>query len=67
MKKRIPPKATYRPGAQSAENREVDSLISTKHALRYLYEEALRNNHYKMALILQDTLICCDQLIQGSQ
>jgi hypothetical protein len=39
-----------------------DSLASTKLALRFLYQEALRNNHFAMAAILQETLDCCDRI-----
>jgi hypothetical protein len=50
--------------APSVKENEVmeDSLASTKLALRFLYQEALRNNHFAMAAILQETLDCCDRI-----
>ncbi len=46
----------------SADEKPEDSLASTKLALRFLYQEALRNNHFAVAAILQETLNCCDRI-----
>jgi hypothetical protein len=53
----------YKSSSPQGDNGEEDSLISTKHALRFLYEEALRNDHYTMAIILRDTLNYCEEII----
>lgn len=47
---------------RSENSRPEDSLASTKLALRFLYQEALRNNHFAVAEILQETLECCDKI-----
>ena len=65
MKKPLSRKAKYIAGSPSDAEGEEDSLISTKHALRFLYEEALRNDHYAMAIILRDTLNYCEQIISN--
>ena len=42
---------------------DENSLISTLHALNFLYEEALRSNHSYIACILKNTIYCCEEII----
>lgn len=39
-----------------------DPLTSTMLALKFLYHEALRNNHFAIAAILRNTLDRCDRI-----
>lgn len=57
---KTPPANTERPS--NVEEASEDSLASTKLALKFLYQEALRNNHFAVAAILHDTLNCCDKI-----
>ena len=61
--KALPDKARYKPGEPSEKGNEADALVSTKHALLFLYEEALRNGHHAIAVILRDTLNFCEEII----
>jgi hypothetical protein len=61
----LPGKTKYIAKGSLNEGNDEDALVSTKDALRFLYEEALRNNHYAIAVILQDTLNVCEEIIDN--
>jgi len=61
--KALPGQTRYVPCEPSDEDGEENALVSTKHALRFLYEDALRHDHYAMAVILKNTLFFCEKII----
>ncbi len=46
---------------------DLSSLVSSRNAVRFLYEESLANGNDDITLILEEALVCGDELIAGKQ
>ena len=46
---------------------DLRSLVSSRNAVQYLYEESLANGNADITMILGEALICGDELIAGKQ
>jgi hypothetical protein len=45
----------------------LGSLVSSRNAVQFLYEESLGNGNADITLILAEALVCCDDLIAEEQ
>jgi hypothetical protein len=56
-----------KPSQPDQTEQNLSSLVNSRHAVQFLYEESLANGNADITLILEQALTCCDELITEGQ